>query len=207
MKKYLSVILGVCSTLCLNAQPPELPGSWTEKDRTYLVDNLHRSIDQINEATRNLTNAQWNFKPGADKWSINQVVEHIAIWELLLQRDISLALYDPPKPELTKTAWPDSSTLGFIMEDKPHYSLDYTKPFSFTIPMGLNEGSKNLLWLQKMRKEDADFVKNTKQDLRVYYRGKGSESVHVLYILIFGHADRHLRQIMKIKADPSFPSS
>jgi len=204
VKKYLSVILGVCSTICLNAQPPEV---WTEKDRNYLVDNLHRSIDQINEATRTLTNAQWNFKPGADKWSINQVVEHIAIWELLLQRDISLALSDPPKPELTKTAWPDSSSLGFIMEDKPHHSLDYTKPFSFTIPMGLNEGSKNLLWLQKMRKEDADFVKNTKQDLRVYYRGKGSESVHVLYILIFGHADRHLRQIMKIKADPAFPAS
>lgn len=204
MKKYLSVLLSVCSTICLNAQPPE---AWTEKDRTYLVDNLRRSIDQINEATRNLSDAQWNFKPGPDKWSINEVVEHIAIWELLLQRDISLALSDPPKPELTKTAWPDSSTLGFIMEDKPHHSLDYTKPFSFTIPMGLNDGSKNLLWLQKMRKEDGDFVKNTKQDMRVYYRGRGSESVHVLYILIFGHADRHLRQIMKIKADPAFPSS
>ncbi|HLA52326.1 MAG TPA: DinB family protein [Flavitalea sp.] len=204
MKKYLSVLLSVCSTICLNAQPPE---AWTEKDRTYLVDNLRRSIDQINEATRNLSDAQWNFKPGPDKWSINEVVEHIAIWELLLQRDISLALSEPPKPELTKTAWPDSSTLGFIMEDKPHHSLDYTKPFSFTIPMGLNDGSKNLLWLQKMRKEDGDFVKNTKQDMRVYYRGRGSESVHVLYILIFGHADRHLRQIMKIKADPAFPSS
>jgi len=204
VKKYLGVILSVYSTICLNAQPPE---AWSEKDRTYLVDNLRRSIDQINEATRNLTDVQWNFKPGPDKWSINQVVEHIAIWELLLQRDISLALSDPPKTELTKTAWPDSSTLGFIMEDKPHHSLDYTKPFSFTIPMGLNDGSKNLLWLQKMRKEDADFVQNTKQDLRVYYRGKGSESVHVLYILIFGHADRHLRQIMKIKADPAFPSS
>jgi len=204
VKKYLSVLLSVCSTICLNAQPPE---AWTEKDRTYLVDNLRRSIDQINEATRNLSDAQWNFKPGPDKWSINEVVEHIAIWELLLQRDISLALSDPPKPELTKTAWPDSSTLGFIMEDKPHHSLDYTKPFSFTIPMGLNDGSKNLLWLQKMRKEDGDFVKNTKQDMRVYYRGRGSESVHVLYILIFGHADRHLRQIMKIKADPAFPSS
>jgi len=204
VKKYLSVLLSVCSAICLNAQPPE---AWTEKDRTYLVDNLLRSIDQINEATRNLSDAQWNFKPGPDKWSINQVVEHIAIWELLLQRDISLALSDPPKPELTKTAWPDSSTLGFIMEDKPHHSLDYTKPFSFTIPMGLNDGSKNLLWLQKMRKEDRDFVKNTKQDMRVYYRGRGSESVHVLYILIFGHADRHLRQIMKIKTNPAFPSS
>jgi hypothetical protein len=204
VKKYLSVILSVCATICLNAQAPE---AWTERDRSYLVDNLHRSIDQLNEATRNLTDAQWNFKPGPDKWSINQVVEHIAIWELVLQRDISLALYDPPKPELTKTSWPDSSALGFIMEGKPHYSLDYTKPFSFTIPMGLNEGSQNLLWLQKMRKEDSDFVKNTKQDLRAYYRSGGSESVHVLYILIFGHADRHLRQIKKIKEDAAFPSS
>ncbi|HTE07295.1 MAG TPA: DinB family protein [Flavitalea sp.] len=204
MKKYLGLILGVCSTICLSAQPPD---AWTEKDRTYLADNLRRSIDQINEATRNLSDAQWNFKPGPDKWSINQVVEHIAIWELLLQRDISLALSDSLKPELGKTAWPDSSTLGFIMEEKPHHSLDYTKPFSFTIPMGLNQGTKNLLWLQKLRKEDGEFVNSTKQDLRAYYRGRGSESVHVLYILIFGHADRHLRQIMKIKADPAFPSS
>ncbi len=207
MKKYLSLIICVCTTLCLNAQPPEVPGPWTEKDRTYLVNNLRRSIEQINEATRNLSDAQWNFKPAPAKWSINQVVEHIAIWELLLQRDISLALSDPPKPELAKTAWPDSSAVGFIMEEKPHHSLDYTKPFSFTIPMGVNEGPQNLLWLQKLRKDDAAFVTGAKQDLRIYFRGMGTESVHVLYILIFGHADRHLRQIMKIKADPAFPSS
>ena len=77
---------------------------WSEDNRKYLVDNLSRTRDSIIKETKNLSQAQWNFKESPERWSINQIVEHLAIWETLLQREISQALVAGPRPELNKEA-------------------------------------------------------------------------------------------------------
>lgn len=58
-------------------KPPKEP-VWSEADRKYLLDNLIRSKEEITAETKNLTNEQWNFKEGPDRWSINQIIEHCA---------------------------------------------------------------------------------------------------------------------------------
>ena len=136
MKKYWIILLITFSVTTLSiAQDKRL---WTENDRKYLLDNLIRSRDMLVKETANLTDRQWNFKETPDRWSINQVVEHIAIWELLLQREISQALSAGPQPELNKTAKPDSVILGFLLQEQPHIATEYTKPFTFSVPIGLN---------------------------------------------------------------------
>jgi hypothetical protein len=184
---------------------PQESKLWTENDRKYLLDNLIRSRDMLVKETENLTNAQWNFKESPERWSIKQVVEHIAIWELLLQREVSMDLFAGPQPELNKTAKSDSVILGFIMEEKPHISTDYTKPFTFSLPMGLNEGKNNLAWFLKMRNESIEYLKAATEDLRSYYLKPGRSNIHQVYITTFGHTDRHLRQILKIKQHPDYP--
>ena len=59
-------------------EPLKVP-IWTEEDRKYLLDNLIRSKEEIIAETKNLTKEQWNFKESPDRWSINQIVEHIFI--------------------------------------------------------------------------------------------------------------------------------
>jgi hypothetical protein len=179
---------------------------WTEADRKYLLDNLIRSRDELICETKNLSPAQWNFKESGERWSINEIVEHIATWELLLDHEISRGLTAGPQPQLSKMAKPDSEYVAFIMEEKPHVSNEYTKPFTFTIPMGLNEGKNNLTWFLKMRNESIDFITNTTKDLRVYFLKPGRGCTHQVYITLFGHADRHLRQIRKVKQHPSYPN-
>ena len=179
---------------------------WTEADRKYLIDNLKRTRDLVVDETRNLTEQQWSFKEAPDRWSINEVVEHLAIWELLLDREVSQALVAGPQPELMKkNERTDSSVLAFLMEDKPHITTEYTKPFTFTVPMGLNPGKNNLAWFLKMRNESMNFLDSTKTDLRYYFLRAGRGNIHQVYITIFGHTDRHLRQIRKIKANPNYP--
>jgi outer membrane receptor for monomeric catechols len=175
--------------------------AWTESDRKYLVEKLTSSLDLLTKETQNLTEKQLKFKESPDRWSINQVVEHIALWEILLEHEISRGLEAGMKPERKSEA--DSTTLNFIMETKPHYSLEYTKPYSYTIPLGLNETKNNSIWISKMRNESIDYIKTTKDNLRLYYGSYGN--LHQIYILIFGHADRHLRQIKKIKSHPNYP--
>lgn len=178
---------------------------WTEADRQYLLANLVRSKEELVKETKGLTKEQWSFKESPDRWSINQVIEHIATWELLLDHEISRALLDGPKPDLYKTAKPDSVILGFILEEKPHISEEYTKPFTYTVPMGLNEGTNNLMWFLKMRNESIAYVEKATEDLRSYNLKPGRPNLHQRYITVFGHCDRHLRQIRKIKQHPNYP--
>lgn len=178
---------------------------WTEADRKYLLDNLTRSRDELIAETKGLSKAQWSFKESADRWSINEIVEHIAIWELLLCNRISALLDYDPRPERVAEAVPDSTKLRFIMEEKLHYSLDYTQPYSYTIPMGLNELKNNVAWLLKMRNESIDYVSKTNADLRVHFFPGDNSNPHGTFITLFGHTDRHLRQIRKVKQHQNYP--
>jgi hypothetical protein len=177
---------------------------WTESERNFLQENLKRSRDQLLKETRNLTDTQWNFKESLDRWSIRQVVEHIGIWELLLQREISLAYMGGPKPELTSTATHDSVNSNFLKDTMQHIATEYTKPFTYSVPMGLNLGKDNIVWFLKMRNESIDFLAKTNEDLRVYFSRPG-RSIHYVYLSTYGHTDRHLQQIAKIKRHSNYP--
>ena len=158
---------------------------WSEDNRKYLVDNLSRTRDSIITETKNLSQAQWNFKESPDRCSINQVVEYLAIWETLLQREISQALVAGPRPELNKEARTDSAVVGFLMEENPHIANEYTKPFTFTVPLGLNDGKNNLAWFLKMRNEGVNYVDSTTADLRAYFLRPGRGNIHQVFITIF----------------------
>lgn len=177
---------------------------WTDADRKYLLENLTRLRDELIKETNGLSNAQREFKESPDRWSINQIVEHIAIWELLLSHDISRAFNAGAKPERVKTAGPDSPFVNFIYETTPHYSLEYTKPFSYTIPLGNNSLDNNLAWFLRMRNESIEFIKASPEDLRLYFRST-TGSIHQAYIYVFGHTDRHIRQIIKVKQHARYP--
>lgn len=183
----------------------QTPQPWTDEDRKYLITHLEKTRDALIKETTGLTPAQWNFKESPDRWSIKEVVEHIDLWELLLQREINLALSWGSKPELAQAAQTDSMKLAFIMEEKPHISVEYTKPFTFTVPMGLTDGKTNLAWFLKMRNESIGYVSTTKDDLRSFFMRAGRGSVHQVYITSFGHTARHLRQIQKIKQHQNWP--
>ena len=200
MKKIIG--LGLVLLLCLTSKAQETK-LWTEADRKYLLDNLVRSRDELVKETERLTEKQWRFKESPDRWSINEVVEHIGYWEILLQHEIANSLEAGLQPERHKTVRHDSTFVNFIMQYKPHYSLEYTKPFSYTIPMGLNTLASNRTWLLKMRNESIEYLKIASEDLRLYFNSYGS--VHQIYIYVFGHMDRHLRQIRKVKQHANYP--
>ncbi len=203
MKYSLSlIILSIGIAMPSLSQQPKL---WKENDRNYLVSNLINSRDELIKETGNLTEQQWNFKESPDRWSIKEVVEHVDIWELLMQHEINMALSSGPLPDYVKTADPDSVIYNFIMEEKPHIATDFTRPFTFSVPMGLNSGKTNMAWLVKMRNESIHYLQTTNDDLRLYFLKEDSTSVHQIYILIFGHTNRHLRQIKKIKQASGYP--
>src|SRR5579863_5965706 len=75
----LVVLLGVLGAATAKAQDV----SQSDKDRALAY--LESTKNGVLEATKGLSDAQWNFKAGPDRWSIAQCVEHIAATEDKLQ--------------------------------------------------------------------------------------------------------------------------
>lgn len=175
---------------------------WTEEDREYLLSNLTQSKEELIEETQNLTEEQWNFKENPGRWSINQIVEHLAIWELIVMHEISVALQMGEFPQIKKYP-PDSIFLG---SPNKEVTTDFTKPFSYPVPLGNNTGENNLTWLTTMRGESIEFVKTENRNLRLYYINFGP-NIHQKCMQIFAYTYRHLNQIREIKEHPNFPRS
>jgi hypothetical protein len=183
---------------------PSTTPVWTEADRKYLLDNLTRSKDELLAETKNLTKAQWNFKESTDRWSISQIVEHICLWEVAMEDQISTSLRIGPIPGFTDYR-PDSV---FIDKDinrlNKTLTTEYSKPFTFGVPLGNNEGQNNVIWYTTMTNESISFLKTTDANLRVHYI-YFTANIHQRYMAFFQHTLRHVAQIREVKKHPKYP--
>ena len=177
---------------------------WTEADRKYLIDNLIRSKEEIIAETKNLTKEQWDFKESPNRWSINQIVEHLCLWELIQMNDISVALRNDPMPDYA----PPLADSVFIDPDPDRQAkritTEFTRPFTFGVPLGNNEGKNNVTWYTTMRNESIEFLKTTQDNLRIHYVCFGP-NIHQGYMMFFRHSFRHLGQIRDVKKHPNYP--
>src|SRR5258708_22208173 len=84
-----------------------------EKDRA--LQYLETTKKGVLEATKGLSEAQWNFKPAPDRWSVAQVMEHIATAEDfirgMLKEKIMMAPAGEPGRDVKKT---DEGVLAMV---------------------------------------------------------------------------------------------
>jgi len=175
---------------------------WTENDRQFTIAQFNRTRDELVKESENLTPAQWAFRESADRWSIGEIVEHLALWEIIWAREISMGSRSKPQPELNKVTRPDSYYSDFIMETNPHTAAD------IAIPTGFIKGKDNLEFFLSRREQNVAFLKKTDADMRAHFELTATpnpRNMHQVFIYQWGHVDRHLRQIRKVKAHPSFP--
>ncbi len=70
------------STLAGSALPAQ---ELSAADRKKALEYLERTRAGVLAQTKGLSDAQWNFKPGPDRWSVAEVTEHIAATEDFLR--------------------------------------------------------------------------------------------------------------------------
>src|SRR5215471_13212840 len=54
-------------------------------DREKAIRYLHETRSGVQAAAKGLSEAQWNYKPGPNRWSVAEVVEHLALIEDILK--------------------------------------------------------------------------------------------------------------------------
>jgi len=71
----LIAVLAVNGAAAISAQ--EL----TQAEKEHALQYLESTRKDVLDATKSLSEAQWEFKPAPDRWSVAQVMEHIAASE------------------------------------------------------------------------------------------------------------------------------
>ena len=71
----LIAVLAVIGVTASSAQ------ALTQADKEHALQYLEATKKEVLDATKGLSEAQWKFKPAPDRWSVAQVMEHIAASE------------------------------------------------------------------------------------------------------------------------------
>jgi len=175
----------------------------TQAEKDKALQYLETTKKGVLEATKGLSEAQWNFKPAPDRWSAAQVMEHIATAEDfirgMLKEKIMMAPAGEPGRDVKKT---DEGVLAMVPDRTT--KLQAPEPLVPTNRFGSPEAS--VKHFVDSRATTADFLKGT-TGLRDHVADSpmGRLDGYEFVLLIAAHSERHTKQINEVKADPNFP--
>jgi DinB family protein len=175
----------------------------TQAEKDKALQYLETTKKGVLEATKDLSEAQWNFKPAPDRWSVAQVMEHIAAAEDFLRgmvkEKIMMAPAGEPGRDVKKT---DDGVLAMV-PDRTN-KVQAPEPLVPTNRFGSPEAS--IKHFVESRATTEDFLKTT-TGLRDHVADSpmGKLDGYEFILLIAAHSERHTKQINEVKADPNFP--
>jgi DinB superfamily len=182
----------------------------SQDDREKLVNHLEKTRSGMIAATRGLSAAQLNFKPSPFRWSVAQCVEHLALSEGFLFQRATENVLKAPAQATRKTQAQMAEGDNFLLKNVPDRSSKYQAPepirpgrqsSSAASPLGLPQ-------FLSARDRTIEYVKTTQEDLRGHcVDGPFLKCMDVYQwiLLLSTHTERHLLQLLEVKADPNFP--
>jgi hypothetical protein len=177
--------------------------------------NLHLSQtrDAALGSVAGLSEAQWNFQPSPDRWSIAKILEHVVVVQervLAIVRD-QLPAGAPPPPDQNAQL-----VDAIVINQFPNRLMKANAP-EFLEPSGDRTIADVRDRLQTNTRRLAECLE-TIPDLRRHvldapplkFISKGEYTVMDGYQWILAasaHAERHTKQILEVKANPQFPAA
>jgi len=166
---------------------------------------LETTKKNIVEATRGLSDAQWNFKPSPFRWSMAQAMEHIALSEDLLREMVEDQIKKAapaPDRDLKKTD-------DMVLEVIPDRSKKFQAPEQLRPTNHFGSPDAALKHFLESRAKTVELLKNT-PDLRAHAVDSGlfkKLDAYQRILFIGAHSERHTKQMVEVKADAKFPKT
>ncbi|MDP8982003.1 MAG: DinB family protein [Acidobacteriota bacterium] len=203
----IALVLAGCLSLAADAIGHKLTTAELEQGRVY----LQQTRNYVIGATKGLSEAQWKFKPAPNRWSIAEIVEHMA-----LTQDVVMG---PIREQLAKSAAVTGErdykqVDAMVVNQLPDRTAKFQAP-EFLQPTGRWEPSVALDRVLKNYARIGEYLEST-PDLRQHLVeappikavSKGAfESMdgYQWVLATAAHTERHTKQILEVKADPNFP--
>jgi len=180
-------------------------GMITATEREKAIQLLSQTEAGVFDAVKGLNEAQLNYKPDADKWSVAECVKHIAAAETTLWAMVDGSLKKQANPEARAGLKFTDDQLIAAVEDRTHKS----KTFSALEPANspYKTVDEALAAFKQNREKLIAFIKTTPDDLRnhVSVLPVGTFDAYQFILLIGAHSNRHTQQIQEVKMNTNFP--
>jgi hypothetical protein len=181
------------------------PDELTAEERSKLIRYLTDTREQVIAEAEALSEAQWSFKPGPARWSVGEVVQHLALAEpFLFDLQQKLVNGPPATPEQRKGAeGKDEVVLKMI----PDRTQKVTAPEPLQPAGKVGARAETIEAFRDARAKTLAYVTATGDDLRgrVADSSMGPMDAYQWLLFIGAHTERHLAQLREVKADPNFP--
>jgi DinB superfamily len=177
------------------------------------IDRAQRYIEQVRVgvigATVGLSEAQWNFKPSPDRWSIAENLEHIVIVQEVISRIVQ---GEPAAAPIGDPAYIDQ----LILREFPNRLAKFKGP-EITMPAGKvsrQECFERLAANSALHARLAEAEPELRR--RAYPAPPIKAATNGEYEMLdgfqwllaaTGHTARHTHQMLEVKADPNFPAA
>ena len=176
----------------------------TREERSKAIKHLEKTRADVLAATKGLSEAQWNFKPAPDRWSVAEVTEHIAAAEDFLMDMVRDKVMKAP----ARTETEDVKALDeLVLKQIPDRSHKAQAPEPLKPTNRYGSPKESLKHFRESRAKTIAFLKSTK-DLRQHAAdsplGKKLDAYEWV-LFTAAHSERHTKQIEEVKADPNFP--
>jgi len=174
---------------------------------------LRQTRDLVLGATSGLSKAQWNFKPAPERWSIAENVEHMVIIQDLVLGPMRDQLAAAPADAGDRDY---KQVDGMVMSQFAVRLEKYPNP-EITNPTGRWATEALMARLLENYERLAAYIDNTPDirqhvieaaPLKALTKGKFTVMDGYQWALAAGaHNERHVKQMLEVKADPAFPSN
>jgi uncharacterized damage-inducible protein DinB len=177
----------------------------TPQEREKAAQLLTQTESGVFDAVKGLSEAQLNFKPAADKWSVADCIKHIAAAEKELWAMAEPALAQSANPEKRAGIKFTDDDLIKAVEDRTHKSKTFAALEPANSPY--KTVTEALAAFRSNREKLIELMKNTQTDLRnhVLVLPVGTYDSYQFILLIAAHSNRHTQQINEVKGDVGFP--
>lgn len=196
-----SVLLAVLTGLLL--APLDAVAQMTEEDRATLLKDLQQSRAVFLKAITDVTTeAQWNFKPAPDRWSVGECAAHIIAAEEYFRQNVANALKGPALAAPVDPA--RDAVIAKIIRDR---SQRFQAPGALEPTGKVVPKAQAIKDFEATRAQTIEYVRTTQDPLRE--RGTGTApnvtTAYQLLLMLSGHTERHTAQLLEVKASAGYP--
>jgi uncharacterized damage-inducible protein DinB len=186
----------------VSVSPDVPPGALKQGDRDHAMSYLHSTRKQFLDALAGISDAQWNYKPGPDRWSVAEVAEHLALAEdNLFHYAMSGLGQSGAAPAGSKIDDKQVIAMMTNRENKAQAPSDFQ-------PTGRWKTRDDLVqhFLQS-RDRNIKYLQTTPESLRssLLQSPMGVIDVYQAMLMIPAHTERHLAQIKEVQSAAGYP--
>ena len=199
--------LTAVATVLLLASAAPVAQEISSQERGKLVQYLTSTRDQVLAEAGKLSDTQWSFKPAPDRWSVGEVVEHLALAESFIFDQQQKTMAGTAATAEQRAAAPGTDDM--LLKRIPDRTQKANAPEPLQPGKRLGTRAEVLAAFKDRRAKTIDYASKTADDLR----GRVGESPlgpldgYQWLLFIGAHTERHLGQIREAKADAQFPKS